>query len=640
MEGSGVADASWLSNSGYLLVRGICDYANARKGDLWQGYAAVAAAGVTRAILERFPGGTAASPQPIVPISSKIKTPTASASQLAQSQGDQSPAISATGDVTVTYGPTDEQVKKLVANLVADMARADAAIARHELGELQQLLGLTRGAALALLHAIRQHDVPIPIEQLPQKLMEAAADYQRTRNRITALDSEDAETRALAHRAHAAIEAGLFDEANQLLDEAAQADLIAATEARSRARQAQAQVDQCLLRAANVKGTQGSLAMTQLRYLEAAQYFQEGAELMPTNHPGDKGRLLFDQAHALLQQGEERGDRDALTKAIAACRLALQEYPRERAPLDWAMAQDHLGVVLATLGQQEEGTARLEEAVAAYRQALKERQRERVPRDWAATQNNLGIALASLSEREGGTAKVLEAVAAFRGAVAEYTLERERMAVLWARAQSNLGSALQLIGEQEVGTAQLEEAVTAFRQALNEWKRERVPLLWATAQNNLGSALSRLGEREEGTTRLEEAVAACRAALEEWRYERVPLDWAEAKKNLGDALRILGERESGTTRLEEAVAAYHEALKVRTREQLPREWAATRKNLGFALLKLSEREMGTARLEEAVAAFCDVIEASKLIEASPDLTAAEQGLSRARRALGEHQKGP
>jgi nucleoside phosphorylase len=57
MEGSGVADASWLNNNGYLLVRGICDYGNVKKGDLWQGYAAVAAAAVTRAILERLPAG-------------------------------------------------------------------------------------------------------------------------------------------------------------------------------------------------------------------------------------------------------------------------------------------------------------------------------------------------------------------------------------------------------------------------------------------------------------------------------------------------------------------------------------------------------------------------------------------------------
>ena len=54
------------------------------------------------------------------------------------------------------------------------------------------------------------------------------------------------------------------------------------------------------------------------------------------------------------------------------------------------------------LGERESGTARLEEAVAAYRAALEEWTRERVPLDWAMTQNNLGNALRGwASERAG-----------------------------------------------------------------------------------------------------------------------------------------------------------------------------------------------------------------------------------------------
>ena len=48
-------------------------------------------------------------------------------------------------------------------------------------------------------------------------------------------------------------------------------------------------------------------------------------------------------------------------------------------PLDWAGTQNNLGTALETLGERESGTARLEEAVAAYRAALQEYTRERVP---------------------------------------------------------------------------------------------------------------------------------------------------------------------------------------------------------------------------------------------------------------------
>lgn len=57
MEASGVADATWNHDRGYLVVRGICDYCDSLKADRWQLYAAIAAAAYTRALLESMPGG-------------------------------------------------------------------------------------------------------------------------------------------------------------------------------------------------------------------------------------------------------------------------------------------------------------------------------------------------------------------------------------------------------------------------------------------------------------------------------------------------------------------------------------------------------------------------------------------------------
>lgn len=55
METSGVADATWLQDRGYLAIRGICDYCDKSKGDVWQKYAAIVAAAYARSILEHFP---------------------------------------------------------------------------------------------------------------------------------------------------------------------------------------------------------------------------------------------------------------------------------------------------------------------------------------------------------------------------------------------------------------------------------------------------------------------------------------------------------------------------------------------------------------------------------------------------------
>lgn len=52
MEGSGISDATWYHDVGYLVVRGICDYGDSHKADIWHNYAALVAAAYTRALLE------------------------------------------------------------------------------------------------------------------------------------------------------------------------------------------------------------------------------------------------------------------------------------------------------------------------------------------------------------------------------------------------------------------------------------------------------------------------------------------------------------------------------------------------------------------------------------------------------------
>jgi len=106
MEGSGIADAAWDANAGYLVVRGICDYCDRNKGDDWQNYAAVAAAAYTRALLEAMPA------HPAFPQQQDYGTWGRGQSATVGEGAYQSPAIT-TGDnspVVVNYGGslTDE----------------------------------------------------------------------------------------------------------------------------------------------------------------------------------------------------------------------------------------------------------------------------------------------------------------------------------------------------------------------------------------------------------------------------------------------------------------------------------------------------------------------------------------------------
>ena len=99
--------------------------------------------------------------------------------------------------------------------------------------------------------------------------------------------------------------------------------------------------------------------------------------------------------------------------AVEAYQAALEEFTRERTPLDWAMTQMSLGNALQILGQHESGTERLEQAVNAFKAALEEWTHERVPLQWASTQNNLGNALSTLGQRESGTERLEMAIEAY-----------------------------------------------------------------------------------------------------------------------------------------------------------------------------------------------------------------------------------
>lgn len=52
MEAAGVADAAWIEDKSFFIIRGICDYANTDKNKIWQEYAAAAAAAFTYELIE------------------------------------------------------------------------------------------------------------------------------------------------------------------------------------------------------------------------------------------------------------------------------------------------------------------------------------------------------------------------------------------------------------------------------------------------------------------------------------------------------------------------------------------------------------------------------------------------------------
>ena len=373
---------------------------------------------------------------------------------------------------TFIIGIPQEKVDELVRDAKRPLEELTAQ-QRDNIVLLKDKLDLNVRQVRAALAILGEND--IPPERLAARLVEIAQRFNDLQATASALPGDSQKVIALKAEAQKAIGVGELAKADSLL---AEIDTEIDTE-ESKA------LDRFALKAAENSARRGDIALARLRYSDAAGHFANAAAKFPrqSTHEDMRLRYLFREADAFYRQGDEFGDNAALRSAINRYQRLIDLTPRERVPLDWAMARNNLGTALGTLGERESGTARLEEAVTAYRDALQEQTRER-ELEWATTQNNLGLTLLRLGEREGGTAR---AFTAFRDALKEWT--RERVPLQWAMARTNLGAALLRLAQREGGTARLEEAVTGFRDALQEQTRERGPLQWATTQNSLGLAL-------------------------------------------------------------------------------------------------------------------------------------------------------
>jgi hypothetical protein len=500
------------------------------------------------------------------------------------------------------FGLTPEQLKQ--ATEAAVKGATGPLIDR--IADISKTLGVTEDAAKTLLKIVGE-DANIPEDKLAEALSNVATEYQQLKTQVAALNPDNPTAKAFVEQAKLEIDAGHFQPAHELLQKATQAQIAAAQAARKLREQAQSAEDAQMQGAASSTAVEGDVAMTERHYQEAAELFAKAADYLPAGHASEHGGYLTQEAQALYQQGDERGDNDALRSCIEIYGHALADYPRSQVPLSWASTKVGLGSALSTLGERENGTADLKNGVAAFREALEQYQRERLTLNQAIAQWGLGSALSRLGEREANRAPLTEAVGIFQAALGGAT--RQQAPLLWAQIQNGLGNVIVDLAEGESGTTQLVQAVVAFTAALEEFTRERVPLLWGQTENNLGNALLRLGEHESQNTPLVNAVRAYREALKERTRERVPLEWAETQANIGNALRVLGEREGDTAQLEEAVAADGLALEILTREGVPLLWAATFGSQGVAMMLIAARTNNGALADVGVTQIATAYEA-------------------------------
>ena len=274
-------------------------------------------------------------------------------------------------DSQITVGIQSKELSGIIEAVTKDW-RDLSAQQKQTIDDLKDKLGVNENALKAFFATLGEKDVPT--DQLVKKLVEIAGSYKEALARAAPNPSDPPEIAKVKEAVKAALEAGQSDRADQLL-----AQLEKLEDAALASRQ---------LERAGASAQRGQLAMSQLRYRDAARHFAEAASRVPTDRTDVRLSYLDQEANALDRQGDERGDNNALREAIERYRFLLTQRPRQRVPLEWAGTRMDLGNALQVLGERERGTAHLGEAVAAYR-ALQERTRERVPLEWAMMDEGL-----------------------------------------------------------------------------------------------------------------------------------------------------------------------------------------------------------------------------------------------------------
>ena len=224
------------------------------------------------------------------------KSDNAPSVQISASSG--SVAVGGSVGAPITINTPPEQLAPLITAATAPLARLTEQ-QQTIIGELERKLGVSEGALQAFFRILGEEAVPP--EKWDAKLAEIADHYRTLQQQVAAAPGDAPEIAGLKEQARAALDQGDLERADALLAQVIEAE--------------DAAIDARRLQAAATAAQRGQIALTRLRYLEAATHFADAAARVP---PGHENQLAYldARAEALYRHGDERGDNEALKDAI------------------------------------------------------------------------------------------------------------------------------------------------------------------------------------------------------------------------------------------------------------------------------------------------------------------------------------
>jgi tetratricopeptide (TPR) repeat protein len=298
----------------------------------------------------------------------------------------------------------------------------------------------------------------------------------------------------------------------------------------------------------------------------------------------------------------------ALERAIASSLGLLSEELIEAATPDRKVTvADNFLFTRGNFEQHQFSTSIFESLLNALENSLTERYRDQEPLVWAEKQNHLGNILAALGQQRRDVESFEKAIQCFTNALEVF--DRENSPLGWAATQYNLGTASQALGRLLDDTKPLKAAVDAYTNALLVWSREESPEEWMTTMHQLGATFHTYGRLLKGNRQFQKSVVAYKNALAVLDADNHALELTATHNNRAAVLQHLGESEENPERLKEAVKSYEKALTVSMEQQLPLHVAVIcRVNKATAQNVLAELTNDTGLAEEIADEFEVIIE--------------------------------
>jgi tetratricopeptide (TPR) repeat protein len=283
------------------------------------------------------------------------------AGQEVRTQEPCSPVVDRTqGNVTITFsggctvGITPVQLQEIIDKLRTGLAIPPELLDRYD--ALSKTFGVTDTALTNFFHILGEDK--IATADLDAKLREIAGRHVTLLRRAEASTDDDPRVATIKKEAIAAIAAGDYLHAEELLQRAFDDDLAVA-------RRAQDAANKQYLTAAKTRADLGELKLTQLRYAAAAQDFQEAANLVPAGEPLVRSGYLANLGSAALIAGNYPLANTALVET-----LSIQEKLLGPEDPYVAAALNNLAALYDDLGRYAEAEPLFKRTLAIDEKAL------------------------------------------------------------------------------------------------------------------------------------------------------------------------------------------------------------------------------------------------------------------------------